>query len=184
MDIQILEDQLKGLEAKGKELRANEEIFLKAKGLDETIESSRGDMDRLEIDLIATKEELSELQGKKNEAIQKTAAALAEKMGEILPYGKAVFDIDSDGNVFIGWETLPDELKVPHHGLSGGEKSIFDSALVYALGCNIIIQEAAELDNDNLSKTLLKLADIEIQSVVNTWFQPSETAEGWNVVNV
>ena len=66
----------------------------------------------------------------------------------------------------IGWN---DDKKItPYNGLSGMQKQVFDAALANLLDANIIVVEAAELDSENLIKTLEQLSKIDKQVIVNT----------------
>jgi len=178
MDIGLLKDTLSGLKTKGIELGEKRDLFVKAQGLNESIEKTRQETGLLVIKQDKTKEQIKEKIALKNEAVSKTASALEEKMAEILPYGKAVFKIDEDGSVFIGWDDKP------YSGLSGGEKVAFDGALCHALGSEFLIFEAAELDSENLPATMEMLSKISKQVIVNSCHEPKEVPDGWNVVKL
>jgi len=182
MDIQLMQDKLKGLETKGKNLRAKEALFLKAQGLDEQIEKNRVEITPLEDDVSAMKDELAELKGQKAEAVASTAAALTKKMNEVLPEGVAVFTIN--GKVFFGWE-IDGQIK-PYNGLSGGERIVFDGALSHALQADVLIYEAAETDEDRLAGLLEQLSNIDgPQVIVNTCHSSSGAIpEGFTVTEL
>lgn len=172
MDKQLLKDQLQGLEQKGLELREKETLFTKALGLDEQIEKARikaGDLDETASGL---KEELSELKEQKAASLQSTVEALTVKMNEVLPEGEAVFQIN--GGVFIGWKI--DGVTKAYHGLSGGEKVVFDGALCHVLEADVLIYEAAECDAERLDRMLDQLSALPEapQIIVNTWFEPQD----------
>jgi hypothetical protein len=184
METQLLENQITGLEAKLKDLRAISDLHHKAKGLDEQAEKARKESSDKTVDLQAAKEEFAELRGKKAESLKETCTALSAKMSEVLPEGRAIFEIE-DGAVWIGWEK-PGGVKVPYMGLSGGQRVTFDGALCHALmgdGHKIIILEASELDPIHLQQTLNKLIGFsdDSQIIVNTWSAPSRAPEGWKV---
>ncbi len=180
MDIQIIKDQLLGFEQKGKELRDQEKLFHKAQGLDESAEKARAEGAELEYDLEPMKEDLADLKQKKAEAVASSMDALKSRIDEILPQGKAVFDV-SDG-VFFGWSING---KVhPFHGLSGGERVIFEGALAHALEADVIIVEAAEIDGKNLVSMLEGLLKIDKQIFVNTCYAPEKLPAGWTVSNL
>ena len=178
----MLQNRLVGLEAKGKELREQEAIFLKMHGLREQIEETRSSNAELDTDIQALKEELAELKGQKAKAVAGSVDAIREKMDAVLPEGKTVFEIDDAGGISIGWK-IGKTVK-PYRGLSGGEKVVFDGALANALGAGMLIYEAAEADGGRLEDLLLLLADSERQIVINTWAAPGDVPDGWTVTEV
>lgn len=186
-DIMLLEQQISGLEAKLKDLDANKDLFVKAQGLHEEAEKAALDRGKIEVKHQAEKEKLAELQGQKREAIQETCAALAEKMGEVLPEGRAVFEISDAAGVFIGWER--NGKRRPYAGLSGGERVPFDSALSYALlgkSHKVLIMELAEADEMRLHSCLEHLTRLpdDTQILAMTWFRPAIIPHGWSVINI
>ncbi len=182
MDIQLMEQQLKGFEEKGKQLRAQEAVFLKVQGMREQIEQSRSEVSDIEDDIQDIKERLSELKGRKADAVKTTIDAITEKMNAVLPDGEAVFEID--GGVSIGWK-IGGILK-PYQGLSGGERVVFDGAMANALGAGMLIYEAAEADLYRLTDLIARLQGIDHQVIINTWAGPApgDVADGWNVIEV
>lgn len=184
MDIQLLKDQLAGLEAKGKALRSDEALFLKAQGVDESTEKARTKLIEDEIDNANFKETMAELKSSKAGAIKEALCAIQDKMTAILPEGDAVIHIDDEGVLLIGW--LKPEAKAPvaYHSLSGGEKAIFDPALISVLEAGLIIVEAAEMDEERLVESLKKLEQLKEQVIVNTWFVPKDVPKGWEIVKL
>lgn len=188
MDIQILKAQIMGIEAKLKGLREHEALFNRAAGLDETAEKARADREEAERKIAGVKKELAELQAQKAESLKSTTEALAAKMSEVLPAGRGIFEIGEDA-LFVGWEK-PNGQRAPHLGLSGGERVFFDLALSSALlgdGEKILINEAAELDDERLRVYLTHLASSlpgDVQAIVSTCHAPEETPEGWCRVEV
>ncbi len=173
-DIQTMKEMIIGLKSKKENLQADEAIFLKLSGINEEIEKARQDKDGFEEELTKAKGLRDEAKNRKAAAVSETTSKIAEKMSSVLPFGKAVFSYDEDDDgkrsMKIGWgfATHFENEVIPYNGLSGGEKQIFDSALAYVLDANIIVVEAAELDNDNLKKTLIELSKLDKQILVNT----------------
>ena len=128
----IMEQRVAGLRATLDGLREDERLFQRAAGLKVQQEKDHTATLELEARLTAGKKELAELLDQKARAMQTTATALAQKMGQMLPYGQAVFSVDDEGKVFLGWD-LPNHGLVAHGGLSGGQRTMFDGALAYAL---------------------------------------------------
>ncbi len=181
-DIQTTRELIAGLNQKKKNLRADEAIFLKLSGINEEIEKAIQDKAGFEEKLVIAKRCRDEAKKKKAAAVGETTARIAEKMNAVLPYGSAVFtyaeDDDGKRSMRIGWEEKVktdtgdgvynvDGNITPYNGLSGGEKQIFDAALANVLDANIIVVEAAELDDDNFQKTLLELSKLDKQVIVN-----------------
>ena len=167
MDLEMANNQLSGLEAKGKELRGKEALFLKDQGLAEEVAKAQKERDDKKPLLADLKIKLADLKDQKRLAVGATATALAKKMGEILPTGKAVFEAGESG-VFIGWDKPSG--RVPYDGLSGGEKATFDAALCHALKADLIVVEAAEVSihfKNALGEMLKKLATFPGQVIVN-----------------
>ncbi|MCP4116494.1 MAG: hypothetical protein GY737_14000 [Desulfobacteraceae bacterium] len=163
-DIKMMEDQIEGMVTKGKKLRADEALFLKALGIDEETEKTRQDRDADSGKVETLKAEIKDLKKKKQNSLKGVAAAISKKMGEVLPVGDAVFSVDN--GVFFGWNYAGK--KIPYDGLSGGQAQIFNSALAHALQANILVIEAGELDDDHLGSTLEELAKVGSQIIVNT----------------
>lgn len=182
MDVQMMQNQIDGMIEKGKDLRQQEAVFLKVAGIDEEIAKTQIEKNDLAEKIETLKTDLADLKEKKRLAVEKTAEAMALKMGEILPEGTAIFETGESG-VFIGWNG-PNG-KIPYDGLSGGQKTAFDAALAHALTANIIVIEAAELDSKHLDMTLEKLKDHESQILINTCHAPTGTIpENFNTVTL
>lgn len=177
MDTELMNNQITGLIEAGKKLREKEALFLKAQGLDEEITKAQADIEVDEEAAEDLKEELKGLKSEKADAMSATAEGLAMKMGEILPEGNAVFRVD-EGGVFLGWD------KTPYHGLSGGQKTIFDAALTNALKADLLIIEAAELDRKHLERSMERLKDHPAQVIVNTCHVPETIPENFTVVTL
>lgn len=169
-DIQTTRELITGLEQRKKNLRADEAIFLKLSGINEEIEKANQDKSGFDEELTEAKGRRDESKKIKSLAVAEITSKIAGKMDEILPSGVAVFSYteDDDGkmNLKIGWDD--GEKTTPYNGLSGGQSKIFDAALANVLDANIIVVEAAELDDDNFQKTLLELSKLDKQVLVST----------------
>ena len=181
MDIITMKDRVTGLEAHLRELRSKSDMFAKVQGIEESLEKTRGKIEGLKESEETYKEDLSKLLEKKEKALAPTIKELFERTTTILPTGEAVFEIDS-GKVFIGWKK--DGHTTAYNGLSGGEKVCFDSALCNALGAEIIIMEAAEMDGENLETMLKMLADIKPQIILNTCHSIGDVPEPFSAVKL
>ena len=145
-DIQLLEDHVSGLNAKLQELIEASGLFKKAQGLhEEAVKAASEKIEKAEL-VVATKKELAELREKKRQALKPTAEGIASKMSAVLPEGNGIFEIQDDGDVWIGWQR-PDGARGPWAGLSGGQRVSFDQAISYALlgrGEKVIILEGSD----------------------------------------
>lgn len=170
-DIQTMKNLVTGLNQKKRNLQADKDIFIKLSGINEEIEKANQDKSGFDEELTEAKGLRDDAKKKKADAVSETTSQISKKMNAVLPYGVAIFtyDEDDDGkrSTKIGWKTLKDAV-IPYNGLSGGEKQIFDAALANVLDANIIVVEAAELDDDNLKKTLEELSKLDKQVIVNT----------------
>ncbi len=169
-DIKMMEEMITGLEQKRKNLRVDEEIFLKLSGINEEIEKASQDKAGFEEELTDAKGLRDAAKKRKGDAVAKTTFKIAKKMNKVLPSGSAVFSYDEDDEgkrtMKTGWKE--GDTVTPYNGLSGMQKQVFDAALANVLDANIIIVEAAELDGDNLKKTILQLSTLDKQVIVNT----------------
>lgn len=183
MDIEILEQQLEGLEKKLEQLRADKDLFVKAQGLREQEEKARLDIISMKADHKKACDELAEAEKKRMEIVSPTLGTLNGKMDKILPEGSSMINFNSDGSCFIGWK-LDNKIR-PYAGLSGGEKAAFNGALCHALGAELVIIEAGEMDERRCSALIDQLTKFEGQVIVNTWCE--DIAEfvnglgGWKV---
>jgi hypothetical protein len=162
-----LETLVTGIKGKLKSIKDQRNLFNKAKGLLEEEEKLRAEVVKYDNDIKSEKENKASLQEKKNKAMQGVVGAMAAKMNEILPVGKAEIRIDDDGGIFIGLKKS-EKITVPYAGLSGGEKASFDPALCRALGGTVLIIEAAELDSTRLTQTLERYAETDLQVIVSS----------------
>jgi hypothetical protein len=169
-DIQTMQDMLTGLRQKKKNLRADEAVFLKLSGINEEIEKANQEKLEYETGLEGAKERRNDLKKKKSLAVAETTTNIERKMNSVLPSGRSVFSYteDDDGkmDLKIGWND--GKKTTPYNGLSGMQKQVFDAALANVLDANIIVLEAAELDGENLIKTLYELAKLDKQVIINT----------------
>ena len=179
--MQILEDRVTGLEAKAVEIQATIDRFNETKGLEKEKQRSNTERDELQAEIKPLKESIADLQSKKNAAIATTGKALAEAMSAVMPTGQAYFEITADGDAMIG--LINDKrVRVPYHGLSGGEKATFDPALCQALKGTVILSEAAEMDNAHLADMLNQVGKLnDAQYIFATCHPPKMPADGWKV---
>lgn len=165
MDKQILQDSLAGMISKGEGLRKDEAIFLKLQGINETIVKTELSRDK-NIELLETeRENKKDLLAKKTTAVSGSAKKIVEKLNEVLPEKNGVFDC-ADG-LLMGMKNNDDSITA-FNGLSGGQEKAFHAALSNVLDANILIVEAAEIDDQRLSALMEDLAGSEKQVIINT----------------
>uniref|UniRef100_I2Q067 Uncharacterized protein n=1 Tax=Desulfovibrio sp. U5L TaxID=596152 RepID=I2Q067_9BACT len=188
-DTAILESQVQGLTSRLVTLRGELALYNQAKGLDEAAEAERTKADEARKALTEAKKTLEGLKEEKARAVAKTCAALAGAMGQILPEGEAIMRIEDDGSVTLAWKR-PDGRTIPHAGLSGGQRVLFDAALAHALLSNathrVLILEAAELDPARLTLALEHIVATNpgAQILVNSCHEPSTIPSGWESVRM
>jgi len=183
MNKQILTDSISGLISKGQTLRAQEAIFLKLQGINETIEKTKQERTKTQTDLETAKATKKELIAKKNAAVSASFSKIIDKMNEVLPSGQAAISLD-DG-LFIGWEVdIETGVYTPYNGLSGAQKQIFDAALGHVLDANIIIMECAELDDDHMLAALEDMGAVDKQVLFSTCHPVATVPESFVVVEV
>ena len=187
--LQIMGQRVSGLRTRLDPLRAEERLVQRAAGLKTQQEKDRAAVLALESDLEAEKKALGDLRTKKSAAMQATATAVAQKMGDMLPHGWAVFSVDDEGGVFLGWE-IPGHGCVAYGGLSGGQRVIFDSALAYALvpqgqKNTVILIEGAELGQEiGLLLESVATSNVGTQIIACTCHELTSRPEGWSVAHV
>jgi len=188
-DTAILEQQIAGLEARLKSLRGEIALYNQTKGLDEAAEAERTKAAEARKAAGEAKAILEDLKSQKARAVAATCTKLATAMGQILPEGEALMRIEDDGAVTLAWKR-PDGTEIPHAGLSGGQRVLFDAALAHALlgdaKHRVLILEAAELDDAHLTLALEHMAATNpgTQLLVNTCHEPAEVPGGWDVIRV
>lgn len=180
-NIDDLKDLISGLEASKKDLEAKKDLFIKAKGLDEQAAKLRAEIAAIQDNVSTEKDKKTKLVDQKNKALMSVMSRVEQSMNDVLPYGFARAQIEEDGSVFIGWNT--GKAIVPYSGLSGGEKATFDPALCKALGGNILIVEAAEIDSAHLSEAFSKYEASGMQVIVSTCHIP-QLPLNWQVVKL
>lgn len=165
MDKKIIEDSITGMIAKGENLRKDEAVFLKIQGINETIVKTEVARDE-NVDLLAAERKNKKaLLLKKHVAVSDSANKIIDKLNEVLPESNAVFGC-TEGLV-MGMRN-PDGTVTAYNGLSGGQLQAFNAALSNVLDANILIIEAAEIDDQRLSGLLEDLVGSDKQVIVNT----------------
>jgi len=187
--IDLMQQNITGLEAKLQSLRDRLALFQKAQGLEEEEQKARLDLEKLKESIQESKTVMAELQTRKAAAIESTGAQLSATMSALLPDGKAVFKIEDEA-VFIAWER--NGILTPYAGLSGGERVAFDLAIGYALagsGDKVLVLEAAEMDNSRLFETLSHIIQQPVmedaQIIINTCHPVTDPVPaGWEVTTL
>jgi len=181
----MLNEILSGLQTKRKELANSKSLFLRTAGVDEQAKKARQEAETLAGTIKDLKIERDALVEKKNSALKTTTEAITKAIDSLLPSAGAVFEIGEDGECMIGWRNDKGNV-VAYPGLSGGEKVFFDAALCYALRCNVLLQEAAELDDTHFAVSLINYSNLgdEIQAIVSSCHKPTEIPKDWQVVEL
>lgn len=184
----ILEQQLAGLEVFLSNLREDEKRFIEVSGIEKQIASNQTDLAECEAALGRDKDLLSQKNREKNRIISLSVVKMNEKMSKILPFGHAFFNVDESGGLQFGW-VIGNNL-IPYHALSGGQAVLYNCALSYAMlgdfGLGILIAECGEADDQYLLELMKKITDTNpsVQVILNTWHDPKEVPVGWDVVRI
>ncbi len=183
------EQLVRGLEERIRQLRADERLFQRAAGLRAQQGKDADAAAKLRVAHEREKARLAELVNEKSVAMKATATAIAEKMGQVLPHGRAEFRVDDEGGVFLGWE-IPGHGVVPYGGLSGGQRVMFESALAYALVPQgqknpVILIEGAELGQEiGLLLESVATSNVDTQIIACTCHELASISDGWTAVHV
>ena len=180
IDTKIMQDQITGMIEKGKLLRADEKIFIKTQGIEETIIKNQNDAAKEKTDLETEKETLKGLKTKKTKAVSASAKKIIDKMNEVLPLKNAVFDC-VDGLV-MGMQDGDTVLRF--NSLSGGQEHEMKAALNNVLGANIIVVEGAELDSERMAAVLEDLVNVDKQIIINTCHPIDSVPDVFDVVEL
>lgn len=182
------EQLVRGLEERIRQLRADERLFQRAAGLRAQQGKDADAAAKLREAREREKARLVELANEKSTAMKATATAIAERMAQVLPHGRAEFRVDDEGGVFLGWE-IPGHGVVPYSGLSGGQRVMFESALAYALtrpGTNpVIVIEGAEMGVEiGLLLDAVAKSNIGVQIVACTCHDLPTVPSGWMMTRI
>lgn len=186
-DTQILRDRIAGIKGRLSALRLAQATFQKAQGISEQIEKTRKDVEALETQATEKRRLIMDLQAKKNGLIVGALGKIVDEMNTALPSSlRAMVSMSADGkSLSIGRSTEDGKGGLIHYcGLSGGERACFDTAIAKALQANLLLVEAAEMDDEALSCVLERLCDSDLQIIVSTCHMPSRIPQGWEVVEV
>jgi len=182
---QLLRDNIAGMQSRLEELEKTEKMMIRNSGLIEQVEQANADKIKHMKDLEDVKTEIEVKKAERSEAVKKSIGPIQDKMNDILSVLKcsALIDIN-ESSISIGMIGEDGSVK-PYAGLSDGEKMIFNAALIRALGCGVIIQEGAEIDDINMVHNLIQLQECEEQVIVNTCHMPNPfSSETWRVIRV
>lgn len=167
--VKMMEERLGGLNQRLVQLRATERIFLQAQALEAQMGTAQAELDGYQKDLEPVKAELAELIKQRADVVNTAIVEFAQRMEEALPEGKASIRVTEENKVVIGW--FVNGTLRPYRALSGGERVSFDMALCHAIGAELIIKEAAELDDKRIELTLAQLAKLPEQVFLVTCHQ-------------
>ena len=194
MDLNETKSHIDGLKSAIAEKNKKQAGLLKLQGLDDEILKGQKEIVTIDEKLVTTKNELAALRANKEASVSEILDQIRERIDKLLPHGKSVISLTDDGQIIIGWDTMPygKSMFVRYEGLSGAQQKIFDQALSYARlagRTGILIYEAAEVDKENLQLLLERLKNTGFQVIINTWYQPpvkgfSKILKYWNVIKL
>jgi len=181
-DKSLLENQINGLEARIKELRANKDIFTRAQGMDIEAAKLNSAVKEDEKAIAERKKFVKDKQHEKAVLLSPVIAGLSGTMAKFIPIGVPKIELPDDGKLFIGWIKEPGADAIPFPALSGGEQVMMKTALAKALGATIIAVEAAEVDDQALDKVLDAYLNSGVeQIIVSTCHPPATISKEWEV---
>lgn len=187
--LETMQQRVDGLASKLADLRNQERAFQRVAGLQERQEADRAKWRELQAQADTIKTAIADLKNQKAAAMQETATAIATAMNCMLPFGTAVFEVDDEGGVFLGWD-IPEKGIIAHGGLSGGQRVMFEAALSYALmpkGLKnpVILVEGAELGPE-IDMLLNRVAETspDAQIIACTCHNLAAVPAGWSSVAV
>lgn len=140
------------------------------------------DVERWEADGKRIRKEEKDLAAERAKLLDEILTPIIQRITGLLPHGSAKVEIVEDDNgyqhVEIGW-LFGSGRYSPWAGLSGGEKAIYGGAFATALTGDggLVMIEAGEIDEDNLTAMLKRYEQSDIQVIVSTWWPPHLTSE-------
>jgi len=146
------------------------------------MESARADLAKQEAELEKIEVQLESAEKAHLESISDIETTLTDRAGKFLD-GR--IQIHDDGlHMAIG--LVADNRNMWHSSMSGSDSALFDAALGHALAPEAVIAiEAAELDDQRLRQSCLRLADMPCQILTASWYCPGpDPFEGWEVIHL
>jgi len=175
---------LLGLEDRRTKIRATLKELIAWNEAEAAIEKHRARVNECSDEVAVFGEKLAEAKAAQAEGIKEIEDTLAKRSASILSEGR--LRITDDGkDMAITWER-EGRPEVSRNTLSGGEQQLFDVALGHALAPEAVIcLEAGEVDAENLERLAHKLADVDCQIVLASWFDPwVDMPAGWKKVEL
>lgn len=182
--LDILQQQRTATAARIGTLRQEETILNRASGIDAEINKTRDRIEEGNQAVAKYKADLTSIMDEKRGIVRTASSALADRMGQFLPKGRAVFDVTEAGDVFFGWELEPGKT-IAAAGLSGGQNVMFSAALAHALldgaKAPVIIVEAAEVGPEVEGFLAHVAAENPAAQIFSATCFPVGAMDGWDV---
>jgi DNA repair exonuclease SbcCD ATPase subunit len=178
----ILRNQTAGITKRIAQLRATEGIFLQRSAVEREALKAKTEIGEIETEIGQLKEELEKCVALRDGVINSAVTGLLSRLQALLPFGEPSITVQ-DGVPDIS--VIVNGAKRQYKALSGGERVAFDIAMAAAMGSQLIIKEASELDDDRMQETLSRLKDVEPQVIlVSCHDLPETTPAGWEIAEL
>jgi hypothetical protein len=188
-DIERMEEKIKGIHTRITELKREERDQIRYDAMKEQADKVNAEIPVLEDKSVEYRKALKTAQQAYTAAVQGASDHMADALAPFLPFGRAFMESDSSRDLVIGWEI--EGKRVHREALSGGQKAIFDTAMIYGLGDKergrIVLSEAAESDSEHLSAMLRHIAESgpDAQVIVCSWHIPEDCGgDAWDTVQL
>lgn len=179
----MIQARINGLRLKLIESKRMEADFLRISGIDQNIATQELNRNEAEKALETKKADLESALSERKAASAVAITEFSKRMNDILPLGAIQIDFDAN-NKGIDIMLINGGIPTRYAALSGGEKVMTDMAITRACGANVILVEAAEMDDATLSKAMDAISGIEsLQAFIFTCHTPPSENNGFTVIS-
>ncbi|WP_027360152.1 hypothetical protein [Desulforegula conservatrix] len=179
---EMIQARINGLKSRIAEARRTEAAFIKIAGIDQNIIDQEIGRKEAEKVLELKKADLEKALADRKAASEVAITEFSKMMNDILPLGTVQIDFDANNK---GLDILLINGGIPtrYAALSGGEKVMMNMAITRACGANVILVEAAEMDDATLTKAMVAMNSVEsLQAFIFTCHTPAES-NGFKVIS-
>lgn len=178
METDLLKNKIMSTEQRIGQLRATERIFLERATHDGEASRAKLRVEERRAKLETLKARMAEMTAARDAIINQAISDMVVRLEAALPVGQPLVAVES-GRVDIG--LVVDGVRRPYRALSGGERISFDLAMAAAMGAQLIIKEASELDSERLADTMERLDHASPQVLLVSCHEPffSDRYQGW-----
>lgn len=172
-DTMTIQARINGLKSRIAELRRNEAAFIRVSGIDQNISEMEIKKADHEKELNKWKDRLASAIQLRKETSETALEGFKTAMNEVLPLGTVEIDFSDDAKG-VDITLMNGDTPTKYNALSGGEKVMTDMAIAKACGANILLIEAAEMDDDTVAKAMNAISGKEgLQAFIFTCHRPA-----------